>query len=148
MNAVYKLCSEHFELSQFFEPKHEKRAVRRDAIPTIFNVPNPPKRLESSRRVLIREFSRSPSTSNAAPRKQSKIDPGSEELISPAQPTQVSPTKQRLRTKVKRLQTEVWRLRKNKLKSESAQNRAQMLTLISLLQLFLPETTAIYQVSN
>ena len=36
-----RLCSKHFEDSQFFNPKLKNRLVH-DAIPTIFDVPNPP----------------------------------------------------------------------------------------------------------
>ena len=44
------LCSEHFEDSQFSNRTGKKNRLRKGGIPTIFEVPNPPKRIESSRR--------------------------------------------------------------------------------------------------
>jgi hypothetical protein len=42
------MCSDHFEDSQFMNCV-TKEKLRWDAVPTIFSVPNPPKRLQSVR---------------------------------------------------------------------------------------------------
>ena len=54
MYQNYRLCGEHFEKSQF------KVGVRRSmllphAIPTLFNVPNPPKQLAIKRKLVERQ---------------------------------------------------------------------------------------------
>ena len=41
---AYTLCSRHFEDSQFMNPV-EKRSLIHTAIPTFFDVPNPPPRI-------------------------------------------------------------------------------------------------------
>ena len=49
LNRAYYICSDHFEESQY-----HKEALRptllKTAIPTIFNVPNPPQRLANKRK--------------------------------------------------------------------------------------------------
>jgi THAP domain len=44
-----RLCSDHFEHSQFVDPVL-KRRLTASAVPTIFNVPAPPQKLCSSRK--------------------------------------------------------------------------------------------------
>lgn len=44
-----RLCSDHFENSQFLDPLLKHRLIS-SAVPTIFRVPNPPKRLSSFRK--------------------------------------------------------------------------------------------------
>ena len=49
-------CEYHFEESQFENRRADGwRKLRPDAVPTIFNVPNPPKLLGCKRRVLHRD---------------------------------------------------------------------------------------------
>jgi hypothetical protein len=48
LNAGYLLCSEHFESSQFINADTRCSLIH-NAVPTIFSVPNPPKRLASAR---------------------------------------------------------------------------------------------------
>ena len=48
------LCEEHFEKSQFMCPEEKgkfvpRKRLRKDAVPTIFNIPNPPKNPTPSR---------------------------------------------------------------------------------------------------
>jgi hypothetical protein len=43
-----RLCAEHFEPSQFLDPAVKNRLIA-NAVPTSFNVPNPPKRLSTAR---------------------------------------------------------------------------------------------------
>ncbi|KAK7469742.1 hypothetical protein BaRGS_00036224 [Batillaria attramentaria] len=47
----YLLCSDHFEENQFLRPAERDRLVW-NAVPTIFNVPNPPLKATSTRRKL------------------------------------------------------------------------------------------------
>ena len=44
----YRLCSNHFEESQFLGPLAKNRLVW-NAVPTLFNVPNPPKKVTPAR---------------------------------------------------------------------------------------------------
>lgn len=48
LNRNCRICSDHFEDSQFMNCV-TKEKLKWDAVPTIFRVPNPPKRLESIR---------------------------------------------------------------------------------------------------
>ena len=43
------LCANHFEMSQFTSPK-KIRLKRQKAIPTLFNVPNPPDKIQPKRK--------------------------------------------------------------------------------------------------
>src|SRR5688572_8957393 len=53
-----RLCEVHFEASQFEKNRQDGwRKLRPNAIPTIFHVPNPPRLMESGRRVLKRSAS-------------------------------------------------------------------------------------------
>ena len=45
---TYELCSDHFESSQFTNVEKKNRLIP-DAIPTLFNVPNPPPKITPSR---------------------------------------------------------------------------------------------------
>jgi len=49
LRANYRLCSDHFEESQFMNMKTKDRLTW-NAVPTLFEVPNPPHRLQSSHR--------------------------------------------------------------------------------------------------
>ena len=42
----YRLCSDHFEQSQFMNPASKAKLIW-NAVPTIFHVPNPPQRFQS-----------------------------------------------------------------------------------------------------
>ena len=45
---TYELCSNHFENSQFTNPERKNRLTKH-AIPTLFNVPNPPQKITPTR---------------------------------------------------------------------------------------------------
>lgn len=47
------LCSEHFEPSQYYSGGSKR--LRRDAVPTLFDVPNPPKPVTSRRPLVVRQ---------------------------------------------------------------------------------------------
>ncbi|KAK6168020.1 hypothetical protein SNE40_021928 [Patella caerulea] len=49
-----RLCSDHFEDSQFMNPRDRTSRLKPKAVPTIINAPNPPKRLKSCRREIVR----------------------------------------------------------------------------------------------
>ena len=46
-----KLCGDHFEEEMFLN----KKRLKSEAYPTLFNIPNPPSRLGTNRRLLVRE---------------------------------------------------------------------------------------------
>jgi len=48
LNRNCRLCSDHFENSEFVNASSRDK-LKRTAVPTVFNVPNPPKRLSSAR---------------------------------------------------------------------------------------------------
>jgi len=62
LNKHFRLCSLHFEQSQFMNISCS--SLIWCAIPTIFNVPNPPRPLHSSRRKLVRHTGNSVTNSN------------------------------------------------------------------------------------
>ena len=50
----YNLCSDHFEESQFMNAQEKKRLIW-NAVPAIFNVPNPPSSVTLKRRLPDRK---------------------------------------------------------------------------------------------
>lgn len=66
LNKSMRLCSEHFEDSQFNNPARKNRLVW-NAVPTLFNIPNAPKKV-TPRRILPKRLPMAPSpcTSNQA----------------------------------------------------------------------------------
>lgn len=93
LNGKYLLCAEHFESSQFMNP--EKRcSLIHNAIPTIFMVPNPPKRLASMRA--------SPSARIITPAKKARyVTENTITTLSNAQACVTSATKATLIEKIK-----------------------------------------------
>lgn len=47
-----RICSAHFE-DEMFKPSKKKLIA--EAVPTLFDVPNPPPRIGTKRRLLVRE---------------------------------------------------------------------------------------------
>ncbi|XP_055488319.1 THAP domain-containing protein 2-like [Leucoraja erinacea] len=70
LSANCCLCSVHFELDQFSN-KQTKNRLNWNAVPTLFDVPNPPKRLSSQRRLLKRTNVNLPSS--PTPLKQQRV---------------------------------------------------------------------------
>lgn len=54
VKARIKVCATHFEVSQFTVPSERKR-LNWNGVPTIFDVPNPPKRLSMKRPLRERQ---------------------------------------------------------------------------------------------
>ncbi|XP_076441982.1 uncharacterized protein LOC143281002 isoform X3 [Babylonia areolata] len=50
-----KLCSEHFEPNQFMNPSAEKLSLVWNAVPTLFNIPNPPPKVTTKRKMPCRQ---------------------------------------------------------------------------------------------
>jgi catabolite regulation protein CreA len=67
LHEKYLLCAEHFEPSQFMNAEKRSSLIH-NAVPTIFSVPNPPKRLASSRV--------DPSARAVPPTKKARMMPG------------------------------------------------------------------------
>ena len=53
LHAGYQLCSRHFEDSQFMSVRQTNRLVH-DAVPTLFNIPNHPKKVTLRRKLPSR----------------------------------------------------------------------------------------------
>ncbi|XP_032896235.1 THAP domain-containing protein 2-like [Amblyraja radiata] len=70
LSANCCLCSLHFELDQFSN-KQTKNRLNWNAVPTLFDIPNPPKRLSSQRRLLKRTNENLPSS--PTPLKQQRV---------------------------------------------------------------------------
>ncbi|XP_032900886.1 52 kDa repressor of the inhibitor of the protein kinase-like [Amblyraja radiata] len=70
LSANCCLCSLHFELDQFSN-KQAKNRLNWNAVPTLFDIPNPPKRLSSQRRLLKRKNENLPSS--PTPLKQQRV---------------------------------------------------------------------------
>ena len=50
LHKNHHLCSEHFEDSQFMNAANKNKLIH-NAVPTIFNVPNPPKQVTLKRKI-------------------------------------------------------------------------------------------------
>ena len=46
-----KICADHFEEEMFLN----KKRLKSEAYPTLFNIPNPPPRVDTKRKLLVRE---------------------------------------------------------------------------------------------
>ena len=57
-DGAYRLCGKHFEDSQFMNPKIKKSLIH-NAVPTIFDVPNPPKTVTPKRSLPEKRSSKS-----------------------------------------------------------------------------------------
>lgn len=66
-----RLCSDHFELSQFNNKQTKNRLVW-DAVPTLFDIHNPPKQLYSQRRKLERNNENLPSSPKPSKQQRGK----------------------------------------------------------------------------
>lgn len=55
LNRNYRLCSNHFEESQFMN-KIQKNRLIWNAIPTLFDVPNPPAKVTETRKTGKRRY--------------------------------------------------------------------------------------------
>jgi len=75
LNNNCRLCAEHFEEDQFSN-RMTKNRLKWNAVPTLFNVPNPPKTLSTPRRTMKRERERSNNESppHASKQQKSKSD--------------------------------------------------------------------------
>lgn len=128
MYKCYRLCEDHFEQSQFYAGV--KKRLTLQATPTLFAVPNPPKKIETTRRQLVRD--------DVTYVKKQKVTADVEIPTTPeASTSSQSSTEPLLRKKLKRLQTKIWRLeKKNKPKPT---NSIQL--IVNGLRQFLPSPT-------
>ena len=98
----YRLCSTHFEDSQFMNLE-TKNKLRWDAVPTLFNVPNPPKRITPIRKPKKRVLEEIESTSSADVKKKKKEK---------NEDTPDTPRKRKLQRTVNKLRTKLYRKKK------------------------------------
>ena len=124
LHRSYRLCSNHFEDSQFMNS--DKKRLVWNALPTLFDVPNPPKTVGTKRKIKERPEIK------AKQRKTTAIPPKAAPTVT-LPPTE---KEQKLQKEVYRLRTKVWRL-KQKLKGPHKASKS-LKTLQSLLNQFLP----------
>ena len=124
MYQNYRLCGEHFEKSQF--KVGARPMLIQSAIPTIFNVPNPPKRIELKRKMVERH--------PLPDVKRKKVTPMQHILESPPREQAArtkrepdTPRKSILKKKIRQLQVKSWRQaqKMNKLKHSTPKQRYQ-----------------------
>ena len=103
----YQLCSNHFEDSQFMN-KETKSKLIWNAVPTLFDVLNPPVKVTPSRLVRERSIAVKASTS-VKPTKtiKSSSDQPSTSIVEHKCDT---PEKKKLKRKVQALKTKLWRI--------------------------------------
>ena len=135
----FQLCSNHFEDSQFMN-KNTKSKLIWNAVPTLFDVPNPPTRITSSRPLIKRSvvnkktsvklkgriLASQPTTSNATKPTASCAAKGCE-----------TPQKKKLKRDVQKLKTKLWR-KENKKKLTF---KAEVDSLVLQLKNYLPQDT-------
>ena len=73
LNKNCRLCEKHFECSQFYNAASRDRLLP-FAIPTLFEIPNPPRMLDCGRRILRKRFSSGKPAATAV--KRIKMDLG------------------------------------------------------------------------
>ncbi|KAK7496585.1 hypothetical protein BaRGS_00012237, partial [Batillaria attramentaria] len=111
------LCSEHFEESQFMNTALKKRLVW-NAVPTVFDIPNPPPRLTGKRPPVERSASVEARHHKAQCGQSTEDQSYAEPLESPdaagtsSSPTSTKPTIDKLKTKIRHLQKKVYRLQR------------------------------------
>ena len=126
----YELCSNHFEDSQFTDKEKKNRLIR-NAVPTLFNVPNPPSKVTPTRSLKVRQL-----------RTQKKKDIQHSEASVTASPlieveTVDTPRKRKLKRKVKALCTKLWR----KMNCKKLSRKRALNNLITQLKVYLPIQT-------
>ena len=104
LNSSHRLCANHFEQSQFMNFRRDSLVF--NAVPTIFDVPNPPVTLQMKRKLVQRaEISR----------KKAKITPTTatepnESVISVPEKPKATGKEQELQREIHRLRSKVYRL--------------------------------------
>ena len=116
----YELCSDHFEESQFTNKEKKNRLIR-TAIPTLFNVPNPPPMVTPARSV----------------RKKLKMTESIDIVHTDQNETSDTPRKKKLKRKLQTLRTKLWR----KSHTKKLSNKAELNNLVSQLAGHLPMHT-------
>ena len=71
---TYVLCAQHFEFSQFMSREDRDRLIW-SAVPTLFNVPNPPKLVTSTRPLPRRRKASRPTPSTSTSHLPSILNP-------------------------------------------------------------------------
>ena len=119
---TFELCSNHFEDSQF-KNKEKKNRLIRNALPTLFDVPNPPPLVTNKRKS---RSSTSTETITSAPKIKQTV-----------QRLPDTPQKQKLKRKVQTLRTKLWRKSvTKKLAKKAVRNK-----LVTELRDYLPSNT-------
>lgn len=119
----YELCSNHFEESQFTNKEKKNRLIQ-TAVPTLFDVPNPPAKVTLSRPIKTR-------TSKCTPTKSE--DP----VSTPTSQKLDTPRRKKLKRKVQALRTKLWR----KSHDKSLGHKAAIAKVIAQLKQYLPIDT-------
>ena len=104
LHVSYVLCANHFEDTQFMNPSAVKKSLIHNALPTLFEIPNPPKTVTPSRPP--------PKQRKLTSTHASTISSLSDATPSTSNPTQTlpdTPTKTKLKKKVAALQKTVTR---------------------------------------
>ncbi len=199
LNKNYRMCGKHFEDSQFMNPSVKNKLVW-NAVPTIFDVPNPPKLITPqrplpSKRIMTDASDRPQKKAKPSPAEVTPETPTSHRLSDGESPTQIhlpdkpnhdqstptvpdqgrstirghgtpsslgspptplssqssrgspdTPRKKKLKRKIKKLQTSLWRLRKKSGEAETkkgpmTKKRAKVEHVMSEVQQYLDPTT-------
>lgn len=98
----YKLCSEHFEDSQFMNAEEKKKLVW-NAVPTIFDIPNPPRKVTLERTPKQRSTEKNVATGDTQEKKETKPE---------------TPRKKILKRKICQLRSKLHRMQKQLKKKE------------------------------
>ena len=105
LNKNYHLCANHFENSQFMNA--DKHRLVENAVPTLFDVINPPPKLQGKRAPPTPRVVISPKR-----RKISHDFTAMEITDTPVHCSTPSPTKYKLKRSVAKLRTQLWREKK------------------------------------
>ena len=125
LNRNHKVCDDHFENSQFMNKSTSNRLIH-NAVPTPKNIPNPPPSVDSKRQ---------PPKQRQAPQKKVAVTPVCATPVRIKVP--ITPEKLKLKTKIKRLQTKLWRAKQPKL----LKTNQDLSSSLNTLKQYLPKRT-------
>ena len=143
LHKNYRICADHFEPSQFMNPENRNKLIH-CAVPTLFNIPNPPHKLQGKRQLPFRKQTSNPQ--ETCVKLNDCEDPLTVKTPEPVTPepdnveTVVNTRRKRsLKRHVARLRSQLWRSEKTRKKKTRKDKKID--NVLSELSSHLPKAT-------